>query len=179
VSGPRRDAFQERETWTSFLFGLVRGDRKWSLKDGQIPNSRGVRVALGTEYHRVEGNRRASRERSPKITRNPQRYDSQLFLRCVTVVSSRVARARAVQHTQRGDGGKGADSGGREGRRILNISTGFNWVSIISGASTAGGNPPLGYPAGRVVTSASPGRPPREGKAGHIIGFNRVSIGFQ
>jgi hypothetical protein len=33
--------------------------------------------------------------------------------------------------------------------------------------STAGGTPPLGYPAGRVVTPASPGRPPREGGAGH------------
>ena len=37
------------------------GDRKWSLNDGQIPNFRVVRVALGTGYNRVEGNRRASR----------------------------------------------------------------------------------------------------------------------
>jgi hypothetical protein len=28
--------------------GLARGGRKWSLNDGQIPNFRGVRVALGT-----------------------------------------------------------------------------------------------------------------------------------
>jgi hypothetical protein len=40
---------------------LARGDRKWPLKDGQIPNFRGVRVALVTGYHRVEVNRRASR----------------------------------------------------------------------------------------------------------------------
>jgi hypothetical protein len=33
--------------------------------------------------------------------------------------------------------------------------------------SAAGGSPPLGYPAGRVVTPASPDRPPREGEAGH------------
>jgi class 3 adenylate cyclase len=33
--------------------------RKWSLNEGQIPNFRGVRVALGTGDNRVEGNRRA------------------------------------------------------------------------------------------------------------------------
>jgi hypothetical protein len=31
------------------------------LNDGQIPNPNAVRVASGTGYHRVEGNRRASR----------------------------------------------------------------------------------------------------------------------
>jgi SNF2 family DNA or RNA helicase len=36
-------------------------DEKWSLNDGQTPNSRSVRVAPGTGYPRVEGNRRASR----------------------------------------------------------------------------------------------------------------------
>jgi hypothetical protein len=35
--------------------------------------------------------------------------------------------------------------------------------------STAGGTPPLGYPAGRVVTPASPDRPPREGEAGRPV----------
>jgi hypothetical protein len=30
-------------------------------RDGQIPNFRGVRVHVSTGYHRVEGNRRASR----------------------------------------------------------------------------------------------------------------------
>jgi hypothetical protein len=40
---------------------LPRGDRKWSLNDGQIPNTRVVRVALGTGYDRVQRNRRASR----------------------------------------------------------------------------------------------------------------------
>jgi hypothetical protein len=43
--------------------GLARGDRKWSLHDGQIPNFHGVRVALGSGYYRVEGSRRL--ERSP------------------------------------------------------------------------------------------------------------------
>jgi hypothetical protein len=37
------------------------GDREWSLNEGQIRNSRFVRVALRTGYHHVEGNRRASR----------------------------------------------------------------------------------------------------------------------
>jgi hypothetical protein len=36
-------------------------DRKGSLDDGLIPNVRGVRVALGTGYDHVEGNRQASR----------------------------------------------------------------------------------------------------------------------
>jgi hypothetical protein len=43
--------------------GLARGDengRKWPLNEGRIPNPN-VRVAPGTGYHRVEGNRRASR----------------------------------------------------------------------------------------------------------------------
>ena len=41
--------------------GLARGDRKGPLNDGQIPNPNVARVAPGTEYHRVEENRRASR----------------------------------------------------------------------------------------------------------------------
>jgi hypothetical protein len=54
------------------------------LNDRQIPNFRGVRVALGTGYNRVEGNRRASRNGrvSSSPTRNPYRYGSQLLLRC-------------------------------------------------------------------------------------------------
>jgi hypothetical protein len=52
--------------------GLARRDRKWSLNDGQIPNPNVVRVASGTGYHRVEGNRRASRNGPVAIsTRNP------------------------------------------------------------------------------------------------------------
>jgi hypothetical protein len=39
----------------------AQGDIKWSLNDGQIPNVRVVRVHVSTGYHRVEGNRRASR----------------------------------------------------------------------------------------------------------------------
>jgi hypothetical protein len=39
--------------------GLARRDREWSLNEGQIPNPNVVRVAPGTGYHRVEGNRRA------------------------------------------------------------------------------------------------------------------------
>jgi hypothetical protein len=41
--------------------GLARRDREWSLNDGQLPNPNVVRVAPGTGYHRVKGNRRASR----------------------------------------------------------------------------------------------------------------------
>jgi hypothetical protein len=37
------------------------GDRERSLNDGQIPNTRAVRVHVSTGYNRAEGNRRASR----------------------------------------------------------------------------------------------------------------------
>jgi hypothetical protein len=40
------------------------------LNDGQIQNPNAVRVALGTGYHRVEGNRRASRKR-PRVSDPP------------------------------------------------------------------------------------------------------------
>jgi hypothetical protein len=55
------------------LKGLARGDRKGSLNDGQIPNSRGVRVHASAGYSRGEGNRRASRNGrvSSSPTRNP------------------------------------------------------------------------------------------------------------
>jgi hypothetical protein len=43
--------------------GLARGDRKWPLNNGQIPNVRVVRVHVSTGYNRVEGIRRASRNR--------------------------------------------------------------------------------------------------------------------
>jgi hypothetical protein len=33
--------------------GLARGDRKWPLNDGQIPNFRGERVHVSTGYNRV------------------------------------------------------------------------------------------------------------------------------
>jgi hypothetical protein len=53
--------------------GLARRDREWSLNDGQIPIPNVVRVALGTGYHRVEGNRRASRNGPVSVpTRNPK-----------------------------------------------------------------------------------------------------------
>jgi hypothetical protein len=43
AAGRRRCKSCESNDW-----GLARGDRKWPLNDGQIPNVRGVRVALGT-----------------------------------------------------------------------------------------------------------------------------------
>jgi hypothetical protein len=69
------------QRWKSFANRMIRvwhwGDRNRPLNDGQQrPNSRGVRAALGTGYSRGEGNRRASRERSPLQS------DSQLVRRC-------------------------------------------------------------------------------------------------
>jgi hypothetical protein len=55
-------ALQRCKICESYLLGFGTGrDTEWSLNDGQRPNFRGVRVALGTGYNRVEGNRRASR----------------------------------------------------------------------------------------------------------------------
>jgi hypothetical protein len=54
--------------------GLARGDGKWPLNDGQVPNVRGVRVHVSRQSCRGEsaGVAKWSRERSP--TRNPTRY---------------------------------------------------------------------------------------------------------
>jgi hypothetical protein len=43
------------------MLGSARRDRKWPLNHGHNPNPNAVRVTPGTGYHRVEGNRRASR----------------------------------------------------------------------------------------------------------------------
>ena len=59
---------------------MARRDRKWPLNDGQIPNPNGVRVAPGTGYHRVEGNRRVSRDGPVS---DLSRHDSQNF--CIAV----------------------------------------------------------------------------------------------
>jgi hypothetical protein len=48
-------------------------DRKWTLSERQIPNFRGVRIALDTGYIRVEGGRRVSRTASELIC-HPKRF---------------------------------------------------------------------------------------------------------
>jgi hypothetical protein len=65
------------------------------LNEGQIPNTRVVRVTPGTGYHRVEGNRRASRnglvcDLPPEILT----YDSQLLRRCQVAKGDPCARTR-------------------------------------------------------------------------------------
>ena len=72
--------------------GLVtRADREWFLNDGQIPNVRGVRVALKTGHNPGEGNRWASR--NGRVSPSPTRQsDSQLSYRC---------RPRSLSHTRR------------------------------------------------------------------------------
>jgi hypothetical protein len=65
--------------------GLARGDRKWSLNDGHIPNTRVVRVHVSPGYNHGEGNRRASRNgrvRSPTRSTS-RRSDSHLLHRCI------------------------------------------------------------------------------------------------
>ena len=58
--GERRERMRRCKR-RSRIVTLGTGDRKWSLNDGQIPNSRVGHVALGMGYNRIEGNRRASR----------------------------------------------------------------------------------------------------------------------
>ena len=59
----------------SLRFGTARRDRECSLNDGQVPNRNAVRVAFSTWYHRVEGNRRASRN-GPVSDRPPETLQS-------------------------------------------------------------------------------------------------------
>jgi hypothetical protein len=51
----------------------TRGTPKWPLNDGQIPNFRGVRVALGSSYNQCRGKSAgvAKRPREQSPTRNP------------------------------------------------------------------------------------------------------------
>ena len=50
---------------------LARRDREWPLNDGQIPNPNVVRGALGSRYHRVDGNLGGRHERPSE--RSPTR----------------------------------------------------------------------------------------------------------
>jgi hypothetical protein len=78
--------------------GLARGDRSWPLNDGQIPNSRGVRVHVSTGYNRVEGNRRAPRNGrvSCSPTRNPLRFATLFIAVTLPHPSGHTTRTRAV-----------------------------------------------------------------------------------
>ena len=86
----------------SLRFGTARRDRECSLNDGQVPNRNAVRVAFSTWYHRVEGNRRASRNgpvsdlppRTCAIRNCCIAVDSQLLHRCRTLSSSGAFRTR-------------------------------------------------------------------------------------
>ena len=60
--------------------GLARGDRKWSLNEGHIPNQRRTRTCeYGLQPCRGESAGVAKRPRERPPTRNPTRHDSQLF----------------------------------------------------------------------------------------------------
>ena len=51
--------------------GLARGDRKWPLNDGQIPNSRGVRVHVSTGLHSFRGDSAGVAKRSHLVSDLP------------------------------------------------------------------------------------------------------------
>jgi hypothetical protein len=100
----------------------ARGDIKWSLNDGQIPNSRGVRVALGTGYDRVEGNRRASRngrvsDLSPEIPHVTIR-DFFIAVQRADRSGGTRQRGRRVSEGQRTERHRLAVRGGDEGRHV-------------------------------------------------------------
>jgi hypothetical protein len=67
----RRTSCGNRKVANRNTEGLARRERKWSLNEGQIPNSRGVRVGLGTGYNPDERNRRASR--NSRVSSSPTR----------------------------------------------------------------------------------------------------------
>jgi hypothetical protein len=75
--------------------------------------------------------------------------------------------SRGWEVLYRGDG-----AGAQVRRRLAMRRSVAGGVIVISGAASRQlvVPQPRGYLAGRVVTPASPGRPPREGEAGHIGG---------
>jgi hypothetical protein len=75
--------------------GLARGDRKWFLNDGQIPNFRGVCVALGTGSSPVERNRRA--RLPPRVPRRLLAPNQKLRLRHPSARVGHVSRSRALR----------------------------------------------------------------------------------
>jgi hypothetical protein len=91
---PRDKAATNKLRIVTCGFGTAR--QKWPLNDGQIPNPNVVRVALGTGYHRVEGNRRASRNGrvSDLPPETPIHYDSQLVHRWMRERGGHVPSAR-------------------------------------------------------------------------------------
>jgi hypothetical protein len=82
------------------------GATEWSLNDGQIPNPNGVRVAPGTGYRRVEGNRRASR--NGRVSDLPPQILQSRFATFFIAAQG----ARGVH----GDGGRGAARAARAAR---------------------------------------------------------------
>ena len=101
-------------------------DRKWSLNDGQIPNVRGVRVHVRTGYHRVEGNRRASRN-GPDLSHPNPLNDSQTFSIAVGGGGARAAhggRRPAGAAAALGRRGAASRAGGEDGRSLRHDGAG-------------------------------------------------------
>jgi hypothetical protein len=77
VSRAARRELQRLEKLRIVTVAFGTGRQRMALERGaQLPNFHGVRVALDTGYHRVEGNRQASRNGRVSLspTRNPHRY---------------------------------------------------------------------------------------------------------
>jgi hypothetical protein len=78
--------------------GLARGDRERPLNDGQIPNPNVVRVATGTGYHRVEGNRRASRNGPRERSLTPKSLKSRFRNFCIRCTCTCTTHAPVARH---------------------------------------------------------------------------------
>jgi hypothetical protein len=76
-------------------------DRKWTLSERQIPNFRGVRIALDTGYIRVEGGRRVSRTASELIC-HPKRFAAFASHVCDGLLSGRVGSVGGGVRQKRG-----------------------------------------------------------------------------
>jgi hypothetical protein len=87
------------------------------LNDGQIPNPNVVRVAPGTDYHRVEGSRRASR--NGHVSDPPPEIAIVTIRNCVIIVVYLLARGGASGATDVGDLPQrvGVEAAARDGLR--------------------------------------------------------------
>ena len=71
TTGKNSAAARCEDTANRNVSGLARGDRKWPLNDGQIPNSRGVRVHVSTGLHSFRGDSAGVAKRSHLVSDLP------------------------------------------------------------------------------------------------------------
>jgi hypothetical protein len=140
----------------------ARGDRNWALNEGQIPNFRGVRVALGTGFTRGEGDWRAAR--NARVSHLPPEIPTirDFFLHCTPRMQlrsspTRIPRSSRESHTHSmrvepypssGGGGGGGAAVGFVASRVRRVSGRASWrvptsSTVPPPAASASGSPPF------------------------------------